>query len=193
MWIDRLLHPVLERNTVLRDHVLDLKRLPPIGIDEFGAGRADGERRVDRVIPRRGISLAFVGAVDQSCVQDHACYSIAERCGRVALDRCDIDRVAEILHETIEFRDRFGRADRIDVARLENSEGRVARGFVAGSFYVRDTLLLGDEDPGRFDVIGCPRIPHGCRGVIEIPGVNGRSRKIAANGVEQHLVPATSN
>ena len=191
MGIDGLLNAVLEFESVLRDHVLDLKRLPPIRVNKHGSRTIDDERFVHRIETRGRVPLGFVGAVDQPLVEYEASDAIPEGCRRVAFCRCDVDRVAEVVHESVEFGDRFRGTDRVDVPGFEDPERGVADGFVAIDLSVRGVLLLVDEDPDRARVVGGPGVPHGRRGVIEVPGVDGGCREIATDRVEQDLVPST--
>ena len=81
---DRLLRSVGHRDSVLADHVLELKGLPPVGVRQLGARALDHQRRVDRVVAGVRVAAGLVGPVAQAVRQDRPRDAVANRRGRVA-------------------------------------------------------------------------------------------------------------
>jgi hypothetical protein len=81
-------------------------------------------------------------------------------------------------------RDRFAPSRRfIDALAGTSATGTDILGRVA----LRDEVSIGDG------VVGRPGVPHGNRRMEQIARVHRRTRQVAANGVEQLLVPAPSD
>ncbi len=135
MRIDELLNAVVQLDAVLRDHVLDRKRLPPIRIDHRRAGCPHDEGRIDRLV-LGGVSLRLIGAVRESSVQDRPRDSIATAAGS-SPSVSHLDGVAEFHHEGVQRRDGFYRSDRVDVPGLEDSVCRIADRLIPGSIGIR--------------------------------------------------------
>ena len=60
---DEVLHAVLERDAVLRHHLRDLQRLPPVRVGHRRAGLRHHQRRVDRAVVGRGVAPGLVRSV----------------------------------------------------------------------------------------------------------------------------------
>src|SRR3970282_2137514 len=75
------------------------------------------------------------------------------------------------------------------VAVEEDAIRRVADGGLTGGPGVLGLVLLVDEEAVGVRVVRGPGVPHGGRGMEEIPRVDRRRRRIPPYGVEQGLVP----
>ena len=76
-----LLDAIDHRDAVLRGHVLQLERLPPIRVDHRRARPGDDERWIDRLVAGIGVSARLVRAVGQSIRLHRRGDAIADRRG----------------------------------------------------------------------------------------------------------------
>ncbi len=77
---NRLLDAVRHRDAVLADHVLELERLPVVRIDHADRIAGDDERRIDRLVVGRRVTVRLVRAVIRHARQDRIGDPVAECC-----------------------------------------------------------------------------------------------------------------